>query len=257
MVGYQDLKSDEFDAKMRAFEKSNDEKIRPEMYVICRIDGRNFSTLTRKILKLKPYDENLAAAMQKTVSHVMDCGFSTAFAYTQSDEISVLMDKNKKPSFDGKVRKYNSLLAAQASSIMSLELSIPVNFDCRLIQLPTKQTVFDYFAWRRADSEKNCLNMWCYYILTKHKFLSPSKAQAEMDRKSVSWKQEFLYQNGINFNNIKDWQKRGIGMYWREYEKEGYNPQTQQPVIALRRALTKIVLPKEHEEFIQLLNRFV
>jgi tRNA(His) guanylyltransferase len=78
-----------------------------------------------------------------------------------------------------------------------------------------------------------------------------------MDRKSVSWKQEFLYQNGINFNNIKDWQKRGIGMYWREHEKEGYNPITEQPVIALRKTLTKIVLPKEHEEFIELLNHFV
>jgi len=251
------VKSDEFDSRMRAFEKSNDELLRPEIYVVCRIDGRNFSTLTRKTLKLKPYHLGFAKEMRKTVRHLMDCGFPTAFAYTQSDEISILMDRNKKPSFAGKLRKYNSLLAAEASAMMSISLGQIANqtitFDCRTIQLPTKESVFDYFAWRRADSERNCLNMWTHHVLVQDG-LTTTQAQSKMDQKSTQWKQEVLFQHGMNFNNIEEWQKRGIGIFWEQYEKEGFNPKTNQRVLALRKRLKEVVLPKEREEFNILLN---
>src|SRR5215218_1242522 len=126
------MKSDLFDTKMRAFEKSNDEKIRPEMYVVCRIDGRNFSSLTRKVMKFEPYNERLANFMRSTVKYLMDCGFPTIFGYTQSDEISLLMDKAKvHNTFAGKVRKFNSILAAEASSFLTFLLQYPVVFDCR------------------------------------------------------------------------------------------------------------------------------
>src|ERR1044072_1490512 len=155
------MKGSEFDDKMRSFEKSNDEIIRPNMLVVTRIDGRTFSTLTRKILKVEPYDKNLSYCMRSTVMHLMNCGFDVLFGYTQSDEISLLMDNTKKYAFAGKVRKYNSLLAGQASAHMSLLMERLVTFDCRTIQFPTIDDVLDYFSWRRADSEKNCLNMWC------------------------------------------------------------------------------------------------
>lgn len=251
------MKSDLFDAKMRAFEKSNDEKLRPEMYVVCRIDGRNFSTLTRRTLKLEPYDTELATNMHTTVESIMNCGFPITFGYTQSDEISVLMDKNKLSVFDGKVRKYNSLLAAQASAIMSCSMSMPIVFDCRTIQLPTKQTVFDYFAWRRADSEKNCLNMLCFHILTTKKGLTPTNAQREMDRKPTDWKHDLLFEHDLNFDHVEEWKKRGIGFWWKEYEKDAINKKTGEEVKAIRKKLVSDVLPRTHEDFVKLLENFV
>lgn len=246
---------------MRSYELANDEIIRPNMYVVCRIDGRNFSTLTRKVLKLAPYDKKLADEMHETVHHLMNCGFPVAFAYTQSDEISLLLDKAKLLPFNGKIRKFNSILAAEASAIMSLRYGpfakTTVAFDCRTIQLPTQESVIDYFCWRRADSEKNCMNMWCYHIMIKRLGLTPTQAQRNLDRRRVQWKHDFLYSHGINFDTIPEWQKRGIGIYWVDYYKDAINQKTNQKVIALRRLLEKVVLPKNNEEFNLLLHRFL
>ena len=54
---------------------------------------------------------------------------------------------------------------------------------------------------------------------------------------SVAQKNELLFQVGINFNDVPLWHKRGIGLYWETYEKPAYNPQTGEPVTAVRRRL--------------------
>ena len=51
---------------------------------------------------------------------------------------------------------------------------------------------------------------------------------------SVATKNELLFQNGINYNNLPAWQKRGIGLYWEDLAKEGMNPQTGELVVAER-----------------------
>ena len=38
---------DELDEKMRRFEQSLDQVILPEMYLVARLDGRNFTRLTK------------------------------------------------------------------------------------------------------------------------------------------------------------------------------------------------------------------
>lgn len=45
------------------------------------------------------------------------------------------------------------------------------------------------------------------------------------------------FQHGINFNDVPAWQKRGTGVYWESYEKEGFNPKLGQPVAVTRRRL--------------------
>lgn len=54
---------------------------------------------------------------------------------------------------------------------------------------------------------------------------------------SVAEKNELLFQNGINFNDLPLWQKRGSGLYWEEYERPAENPLTSEKVIARRRRL--------------------
>ncbi len=54
---------------------------------------------------------------------------------------------------------------------------------------------------------------------------------------SVAAKNELLFQNGINFNDLPVWQKRGIGFYWQVVPKEGHNPQTGEIVITERQSI--------------------
>lgn len=46
---------------------------------------------------------------------------------------------------------------------------------------------------------------------------------------------ELLFQHGINFAHLPAWQRRGVGLYWEEYAKKGYNPKEQREVVATRR----------------------
>jgi len=230
------MKFDELDAKMRVFETAHDFCVLPKIYMVARIDGRSFTRLTKEVHEFEaPFDIRMRDLMTETTTHLMNCGFNVLFAYTQSDEISLLFHPDVN-AFDRKVRKYNSILAGEASAKFSLLLGDLGAFDCRVSELPTIELVCDYFRWRNEDAHRNALNAHCYWLLRKQ-----GKSVAEgtkfLEGKSVAEKNEFLWQNGTNFNDIPLWQKRGTGIYWEEYQKEGTNKLTGEEVLASRRRL--------------------
>src|ERR1044071_309787 len=125
------MKFDELDAKMRVFETAHDRSVLPEMFLVARIDGRNFTRLTKEVHKFEaPYDVRFRDMMIDTTAHLMNCGFKTIYGYTQSDEISLLFDPAI-TTFDRKTRKFNSILAGEASAKFSLLLNNLACFDCR------------------------------------------------------------------------------------------------------------------------------
>jgi tRNA(His) guanylyltransferase len=162
----------------------------------------------------------------------MSCGFNIIYGYTQSDEISLLFHPSDN-TFDRKERKLNSILAGEASAKFSLLLGDLGSFDCRISQLPTIDLVVDYFRWRNEDAHRNALNSHCYWILRKEG-KSPNTASNELSGVYVADKNELLFQKGINVNNLPNWQKRGIGLYWEQYEKYALNPKTGEEVTATR-----------------------
>lgn len=82
---------EELDKKMRRYETSLDQVILPELYIVVRIDGRNFTRLTKETFQFEvPFDIRFRDTMTETVKHLMNCGFRIIYGYTQSDEISLL-----------------------------------------------------------------------------------------------------------------------------------------------------------------------
>jgi len=109
------------------------------------------------------------------------------------------------------------------------------------------------FLWRQEDAHRNCLNAHCYWLL-RREGMSVQDATAELEGKSVAEKNELLFTRGINFNDLPSWQKRGVGVYWEEYEKTGFNPKTEQPEIAQRRRLRvddELPLGKKYAQMIE------
>ena len=87
----------------------------------------------------------------------------------------------------------------------------------------------DYFRWRNENASRNALNAHCYWLLRKQG-ASPNDATGFLASKTVAEKNEFLFQNGINFNDLPNWQKRGIGLYRKEVVKLGCNAKTKETV---------------------------
>lgn len=230
------MKFSELDSKMRVFETAYDLRVLPGIYIVARIDGRCFTTLTKNKHNFEaPYDIRFRDIMVETVKHLMQCGFKVQFGYTQSDEISLLfaMDEN---TFERKERKLNSILAGEASAKFSLMLGDIGAFDCRICQLPTEQLVIDYFRWRNEDAHRNALNAHCYWTL-RREGVPPNKCAESFLKMSAAQKNEFLFQRGINFNDLPNWQKRGVGIYWESYFKDARNPVTNEAVRARRNRL--------------------
>ena len=246
----------DLDRQMRVYEESLDQVILPDIYMACRLDGRSFTRLTKETCGFEaPYDEKFRDLMILTVKHLMDCGFRVVYGYTQSDEISLLFHPDEQ-TFGRKVRKYNSVLAGEASAVFSLAAGAVAVFDSRLIPLPTIERVFDYFLWRQEDAHRNCLNSHCYWQL-RNSGLSAGDATAELEGKSASYKNELLFSRDINFDKLPSWQKRGIGVYWEDYEKPGLNPITGKTQTASR---TRLKIDNElplREEYAQMITGFL
>lgn len=227
---------DDLDKQMRMYEQSIDQILLPEVYMVARLDGRSFTRLTKDICKFEaPFDTRFRDMMTETVKQLMDCGFRVVYGFTESDEISLLFHPEEN-TFGRKVRKYNSTLAGVASAAFSLQLGQPGIFDCRMVPLPNIERVKDYFLWRQEDAHRNALNAHCYWMLRK-KGASVQEATKQLEGQSVAYKNELLFQNGINFNDLPNWQKRGMGVWYRDYEKIGLNPITNEKTIAIRRGL--------------------
>ncbi|MEZ4735146.1 MAG: tRNA(His) guanylyltransferase Thg1 family protein [Caldilineaceae bacterium] len=227
---------DELDQTMRVFETAHDHCVLPGLYMVARLDGRSFTRLTREVHQFAaPFDERFRDYMIATTEHLMNCGFRVLYGYTQSDEISLLFHPTEE-TFNRKLRKYNSILAGEASAKFSLLLGSLAGFDCRISQLPTAALVTDYFRWRSEDAHRNALNSHCYWLLRKEG-QSVGAATSALEGLSVAAKNELLFQRGINFNDLPNWQKRGVGLSWETYGKVGYNPLTGEQVLTQRRRI--------------------
>ena len=231
------MKFDELEQRLRIFETAQDQSVLPGVHMVARLDGHGFTRLTKERHRFKvPFDVRFRDHMVATVEHLMqNTGFRIIYGYTQSDEISLLFHLEE-TTFARKIRKYNSLLAGESSARFSLLIGDLAAFDCRISQLPRTEDVVDYFRWRNEDAHRNALNSYCYWTL-RRTGLSSQAATAKLVGMPVAEKNELLFQHGLNFNDVSNWQKRGVGIYWEMYEKEAWNPKTATPVVAQRRRL--------------------
>lgn len=250
------MKFDALDKKMRQYETWNEATILNGMFLVARIDGRGFTRLTKELLDFeKPFDKRFHALISETVQHLMNCGFNVIYGYTQSDEISLLFHP-KEIAFAGKIRKYTSLLAGEASAKFSLLLGQLGVFDCRMIQLPNPSLVIDYFRWRQEDAHRNALSAHCYWLL-RSRGLTANEATQQINRLNTAGKNELLFSYNINYNDLPSWQKRGTGFYWKTKNTTGTNPVTGNTQPVERRYIFKDEELPLQDAYSQLLAKFL
>lgn len=238
---------DEFEQRLRLFETSHDHCVLPGIFMVARLDGRNFTRLTKELHSFqKPFDEQVRDYMINTTQHVMQCGFRIIYGYTQSDEISLLFHPSE-DTFGRNTRKFISVLAGEASAKFSLLLGDLAVFDCRISQLPRTDDVVDYFRWRNEDAHRNALNGHCYWLL-RQQGKSATDSARDLERLSIASKNELLFKQGINFNDRPNWEKRGVGLVWETYTKEATHPLTGEATNSFRRRIkVELELPMKDQ----------
>lgn len=233
------MRFDDFDAQMRRFEAELDQVVAPETHIVARLDGRGFTRLTKEVLDFeRPFDRRFHDLMAITAERLMQCGFGIAYAYLQSDEISLLFAPGE-ASFGRSVRKINSILAGEASAAFSLALGQAAVFDCRVCPLPGEADVVDYLRWRGADARRNALNAHCYWLL-RGDGLSGRAADRRLSGMSREEKLALLEGRGVDFEALPGWAREGTGIVWRTVEAEGRHGLTGEPVMARRRRLERL-----------------
>ena len=103
---------------MKEYEQVTQTKLARRVPVIIRVDGKVFSTLTKGMSR--PFDPTLMGCMEAAALALCEKIQGAAFAYVQSDEISVLLtdwDRYDTESwFDYRVQKIASVAASIATA---------------------------------------------------------------------------------------------------------------------------------------------
>jgi tRNA(His) 5'-end guanylyltransferase len=138
-----------------------------------RIDGRAFHTWTRGLER--PYSTEMLDAMAATTVALCEEVSGSVFAYTQSDEISILVQDFAKadtqPWFGGSVQKVCSVAASVATAHFARLFPDrpPAFFDARVFPLSSRVEAVNYLVWRQRDAVRNAVSM-----LAGHHFSSKS-----------------------------------------------------------------------------------
>ena len=205
---------------MKEYEVYSSLKVPKNSKIIIRLDGRSFHTLARDLELVKPYDENFYRVISEVCNDLFN-EFSPLFAYTFSDEISLLLDN---VPFDGRIEKIDSVIASFAASSFVIHYNThfkkPPAFDSRIIPI-NDSDILHYFKWRQDESWRNCVNSHgISYLKSKY---SNSQANDKINGMSLSDVHELLFQNGINLNDVETYKKRGIGIYRKNKKVVGFN----------------------------------
>jgi tRNA(His) 5'-end guanylyltransferase len=204
--------------------------------VFVRLDGRAFHHLAEDLSLKKPFDERFSNAMvQACITLVADSGLCPAFAFTFSDEISLYFVQLP---FNGRVEKIDSVSASFAASSLTLALGVtrPLSFDARVMPATWEFTI-EYLINRQNEAWRNHVNGYCQQVLIE-KGMSAKKAFEQLKGMPAKSLHEMMHERGLNLAMTPAWQRRGVMVYKKITEKEGFNPITQQKVVAERSAVT-------------------
>lgn len=189
--------------RMKGYEAVYRSVLPRRTYTLLRLDGRAFHSYLRGATK--PFDEQFIADMGAVTEAVCAEISGSVFAYTQSDEISVLVTDfatiQTQPWFDGVVAKLLSVSASLATAVLNERRpGKRALFDARVFTISDPVEVANYFLWRQRDAVRNSVSM---------------AAQAHFSHKrlhglSGGQMQELLFtEAGINWNDYPDGCKRG------------------------------------------------
>lgn len=204
--------------------------IRVDVPFIVRLDGWAFHTFTKNMKYIKPFDEKLSVRFIETIVDFFKV-FNPSLAYYFSDEISFVFFE---PTVFDRIEKLNSLMPSYFASKFSTSDS-PASFDCRIIPAINEDDIIKYMVWRQAECKRNFLNGWAEKVMADSEELSPAQVAKSLMGLNGTQLKDLCKSKGVDIEYAPLWQQAGVILYSEYYLKEGYNPITNESVMAERR----------------------
>jgi len=211
--------------RMKQYESITDYMLPDQLPLILRLDGRAFSSMTRKLKLARPMDEAFHNAMVKTTIALCEEVTNARIGYTQSDEISILVHPKyvtSQPFFGNRLCKIVSVLSGLASVTLYKELmagphaerlrecSISPTFDARAFVMPPHDAP-NAFLWRVRDAAKNSVSA----------FAEAHFSSRELENVNTTDRVGMLLTKGVDWNLQESWKKYGTAVVRKVSEVTG------------------------------------
>jgi len=247
------MKFKNLEDKCQYYRGLTDYRIQGNNDILVMLDGKNFSKLIKNNFK-KPFDDDFIDMMNKTAQFLCENVQGCKFAYTQSDEISLLITDYDTPEtdtlFGGRICKIQSILASMATSEFNRQFILyhlgrkgftgkseeniikdmkMAQFDCKVWTVPNQNDAFAWFLYRQLDCVKNSKQQTAQTYLP-HKQLLGKDAD-----KQIQMVKEF---NGIDWNTFENKYKFGRFIYKVEITETKMIPQLNNTITYTRNKFT-------------------
>ena len=220
------IKRDSLGDRMKRYEAVPKNFLTRRTPVIMRLDGKAFHSFTRKFDK--PFDSIFMATMQDTMLRLCAEIQGTVLGYTQSDEITLVLQDYKKIDTDAwfgyNVQKMTSIGSsyctfffnnslrriadkAYENDLITLDKMLLVEqrlvtgafFDCRVFNVP-KEEVNNCLIWRQQDATRNSIQALAQSLYS-HKELKGVNCKQLQDK--------MFTEKNVNWNDLSIPEKRG------------------------------------------------
>ncbi|KAI9820130.1 MAG: tRNA-His guanylyltransferase [Thelocarpon impressellum] len=210
---------------VRCFEQPDG--LLPNTWIVIRLDGRGFHSLSNKYSFTKPNDRRALDLMNTAATAVMRELPDVVLGYGVSDEYSFVFHKSC-TLFERRESKLVSTVVSSftayyvhlwASFFPENPLSPPLpSFDGRAVLFPSEANLRDYMSWRQVDCHINNLYNTTFWALIQQGGLNAKEAEKELIGSYASDKHELLFSRfKLNYNNEPDMFKKG-SVVFRDYE---------------------------------------
>lgn len=227
------MSKDNLGDRMKGYENITRNYLTRRMPTIIRIDGKAFHTFTKGFKR--PFDMIMMESMWETTKYLCENIQGCKIAYTQSDEITLLLtdydELNTSPWFDKNIQKMISVSASMATLAFNKAFNEKVYgkilnddemklfeiykkkintalFDSRVFNIP-KEEVCNCFIWRQVDAIRNSIEM-----VGRANF-----SHKELFKITCNQIQDKLFkEKNINWNNLPTYQKRGVCIVKEKYQ---------------------------------------
>jgi len=191
-----------FSERQKEYESAYDQTIIKRIPVIIRVDGKNFSKVTRKLSR--PYCHKMMRTMQETMLYVARDLGGCVFAYTQSDEISFVLRNDQEldtePWFGNRTQKLSSVVASMTTyhfnNLVNNSLDPPrlcgmPCFDARTFGVPDFNETINNLYFRQTDCRRNSIEGAARAEISKK--VGSKTARKMLHKKSIDEQLDILY----------------------------------------------------------------